>query len=112
MMAAPKTKRRATVLLVAATLMAPAFSASASSPECDEIGNLGRFIMEKRQADTLKDEVRNVIYTKSYREQAFGIVLLDEAYKVDVKTNYGARKNAVDDFTLTAIQGCEAIITH
>ncbi|MFG6572253.1 hypothetical protein ACGYLO_11670 [Sulfitobacter sp. 1A13353] len=110
-MAAPKTKRRAAVLFVAATLLAPAYAASAS-PECDEIGNLGRFIMEKRQADTLKDEVRNTIYTKSYREQAFGIVLLDEAYKIDVMSNYGTRKNAIDDFTATAIQGCEAIITH
>lgn len=111
MMAASKTNRRATVLLVATTLLAPAVSASAS-PECDEIGNLGRFIMENRQADTLKDEVRNAIYTKSYREQAFGLVLLDEAYKIDVKANYGSRNNAIDDFTATAISGCEAIITN
>jgi len=39
-------------------------------------------------------------------------VLLDEAYKIDVMSNYGTRKNAIDDFTATAIQGCEAIITH
>jgi len=110
-MAAPKTKRRAAVLFVAATLLAPAYAASAS-PECDEIGNLGRFIMEKRQADVVKDEVRDAIYAKSYREQAFGIVLLDEAYKVDVKGSYGTRKNAIEDFTANAIQGCQAITTH
>ncbi len=111
LMASPKFKRHATILFVAATLLAPAFSASAAPPECPEIGNLGRFIMEKRQSDTPKDEVRSAIYAMSYGVQPFGIVLLDEAYKVDIKINYGTRKNEIDAFALSAREGCEAIIT-